>query len=433
MENRLDKYFRNKMDQRTFDYKDSYWKKMEGLLDQNTSKKTKRRPAFWIILLFLLISGSFMFYQFIAGSNKTLVTNDQVPEDQLVISNSSLINSIKSENQSELQNETGHYDYSSIELKKSSSLGAAEITLDAINQNQNKSLSNKQYKPIDKSNKDIKSTGIASNTSSTDVFDEGTTKYPTKLSEIKNEISNSNARHGILNSIEFLPYIPGRLENMHDLQISTLNINQDLSKFGAIVIRRDKFNFGVLGGINSNTELYGINLGLGFRVDVNPVWIIRGSIQYNRMTGISPMTKRKEVVTYGFRASTQDASLKAKSFHFIELPVSIDYRFFKHNFGVGFRLKYLAGIRGEIENIDTENENPTIRQSWIVTDGFKRLISSFGIQYAYDFSDRISLNVHLDYSINGLNNSVYEAENDIDLGLKSKIWSGVSLSYYLKK
>ena len=433
MKNRLDKFIKKKLTQRPYQFQDSYWQGMEQILDQNPLMKKRRRRGIWLLLFLLITSGSFGVYQIYNPSSKTLNNLKQYSENQY---NTAIINDQIRLAGKSLLNRVNEDEIHSVPLKelvsilpsRSSDITAkqnnvSEFTLSLIQKN---SFSNDPDLNID-SHFDVDAERIFPD------LDSGIkAKEKTALIGEENGVSMAESNADLLNRCGALPIWSRSINIWNDISVPAMSFQPIHADFGTKVIRRNKFSYGFSGGINSNTELYGFKVGIALRFDIRPVLNIQSSISYNRMEGVSPITKRRQAVVYGFRSSSREAYLRANSFHFIEIPVTLNYKFYKHNFGAGIRIKYLAGIRGDVSEIDVENGNSVATKNWIVTDGFNRIIPSLGLLYGYDLTDRLSMNIHLDYGLNTLNNPTYEQENGIDLKINSKLWTGITFHYYLK-
>jgi hypothetical protein len=442
MKNRLDKFINDKMDQRSFEYQDSYWKDMEHLLDQNEMHSSRRRPGIWLLLIVLFISGSFVVYQITNYSSKTLTNYIENIDNQDIENNKNIKITNKAGGESLADNPiTVSVNESKIAPRGSNftedeSSPNQELAIREITDHVGASPNTEEKKSADFAY------GKANTKVEVNVFDDSEAHLKSSMKESgvmdDKAVSSTEVNRPVeINfkdlNVEELAMLKHHINSDFKIAIPILQFNDKFEEFGTKVQRRSRINLGFQGGIVTNAELYGLTAGPVFRFDLKPNLNLQAGLHYSYMIGISPITKKTSVLEYGFRAVARDAYLKANSFHFIELPISLNYKLFRHNFGLGLDIKYLAGIRGDIANADSDSGQMMIHKNWIVTDGFNRVIPSVGLVYGYEITEKLFLQYNLSYGLIPLVDSNYEIENSIDLGMSSSLWSNLKLTYYLRK
>lgn len=463
MENRLDKFFKKKLDNRSFEIQDAYWADMEKKLDSLESKP-QRRYGLWIFSILILISFSFIFYQKNANSNNSSRTDNLPINDLKVQANSNNSSEsgfvedviIEDLNKNHGESPIGFYDTSELEgsekiPKRDKNSGNESFPNHYANSESSRNVNLSPYE-IENSPKDLaigfnsstntealKETPITSSNSQQQYNISNSTINSTSLNEGDHVVvkSNQNGEIEIRSKQELvltsLPLLTNEIEPHYSFEIPLSTLNTTSQHFGTKVIRGAKFNVGGYFGALSNTEIHGLSGGLSLRLNLSPNLSLNSGLRYNYMEGVSPITKRTTALEYGFRSAQQNAHLKATSFHFVEVPLSISYKVFKHNVGLNMDVKYLAGLRGDITKLINETGLEDSRNTWIVTDGLNRIIPSFGIYYGYDILDKARISFEANYALKTLGNEVYERANDVQINMNSNLWLQLGMNFYLRK
>ena len=113
---------------------------------------------------------------------------------------------------------------------------------------------------------------------------------------------------------------------------------------------------GMLNPFNSNQESFA-----GFRIGLIAKYLLSSSLSlqfepgYHQYSGLRMYSKIRQDNIYDFGLSQEIYGMKAKTAHYLSLPIGLNYKIKKHGFELGVDLNYLLGVQGNVQEIKLEN------------------------------------------------------------------------------
>ncbi|HFA48389.1 MAG TPA: PorT family protein [Bacteroidetes bacterium] len=403
MENKLDKYFKEHLDNRTFEMKDAYWEQAEAMLDKQEKNKKRGILIWWTgaaaIAALALISILFFI-------NKD--TNNPIAKEQ-----ENKQNIITDKLNEQQPNNTSSPDLKNIEktpsptetIKKENKKPAIESNNKAIpkpinanpkhtNKTRKSTLSN--FNKINNKNDETKNIEQIKNIPANKIAAQ---------KEIKNGKDNLRTKYSIGN-ISMLDI--SILKNKKTIELP-LNPDKDYlnncfkpDPFHIAFTASQLFQAAPKTGENIIT---GFSAGIVFQYDLNKHIYLSSGINYMRKDGHFNASKTTEKRNYRFGLELENKLLRPTSLHYISAPIMAGWQKRHHLLEGGIYLDYLMGVRGESGNYERIPGEPPTKEfvptetGWLVEEGFSKFNISPSIGYRYRVNKQLSFGLSAQYAL----------------------------------
>lgn len=437
---KLDNFFKDKFDNRDFEYKDAYWEAAQQLIEDD-EKRRRRRGLWWlygllgILIVFIGYFGFSTYNSAIDQVNTTAPGNHASSppsiQDEAITSipstSSSTASSIASPTSATTsagskENVTTSTTLSNPSLKKNTSSQKTQNTPSTTQENRSTKQNSKNG--IAASNPDptdlkvitepkipaaqdqelpsIKSTSTTTKESTTaqeavseERTKEATTPSPetakTKALQQTNLLENMEALPQ-----EAMPTLPA-LENIVKLKHKMAAAEQ-----------YPKFNWGLrtAGSIyrrSKDLEKWGdgASLGLASQYRFNKNWSIGSELlySYRNVRADSSLIQDVDAIEYSFGARRNRYTLSAQNLHLLELPLYVQYQRGRHALMGGVQFGYLLAVKGQIDEtlgnyplvavgVTEANRTEEYAQGWLTKEHHQQWETSFLLGYRYEISPR---------------------------------------------
>ncbi len=352
---KLDNFFRDKLNQREFEFEDAYWEAAEKLIDQDRRRRRFGAWWFWGGMLVLLLGG--LYWWLPSGTNSV-----SAPD-------SSLSTTLPNDLENTDDNLTFNPNQNSDESK--SATAAANDAQQPIEPLRSTSLTSNsddetlQYPTTTKGTTTAKGPPQNSvsdqddNVAITSTGEAGAPVIEDQAEEQKDELP-PNASGGAadqspmklaldrmaLREVPILPLLSE--EPMEDLVPEAEEIIK-------LVENRPKLHY----GLRAYSHFYpaqvrqqwwrGAAFGLTASYDLNKDWAIGADLLYTYQTGTFNKLKESEQINYSFGARVEQFTLTPTALHGIELPVYLIHKVQSHRLQAGFNLGYFIAMRAHVD------------------------------------------------------------------------------------
>ena len=364
MKNRLDDFFKNKLDNHETPFNDAAWEEVLGELDARDRKK-KRTLLFWLTGIGgILALVAFSFYYF----NKEKA-HSEVEQTNIVA---------QTKEKSPSQNLHKKIEKKVVEKELRTS------TLVTTNENKLNSNASKIGATDRNEFNDFEVEGTFNSTNQK----LGNQLISSVLQEKNKSIEPSSIEESLMSERE-------EEENLSKIELKEFEVEfpEGAYENKLIPIRKMKhtsWGFGLLGkGIldNQSNSVSGWGAGLFAEYSFNYRLSLGSGVIYNQLGGEFDATKTTNQVTYGFGSTTSTQRLTPKSISILEVPLNIGYNFRRNKFTTGISANYLIVVLGEKETIERIAALPRSQfQSGILNSNDAPEISKFNwaAQVAYE-------------------------------------------------
>ena len=392
--NNLDNFYNKKLQNREFEFKDSYWEDAEQLIIAD-EKKRKGSWYFWLLGLFLLlVTGGI-----ILSSNNT----DQAPLNE----------NNKTKQKSAIVIENSDSDPKNANLSLANVPSSIKKTVV-----QNETESQELNPKIDASDDLFKKQSASSKTNYP-------TTSPSKIIEIpENELKNAGSKtksiqvkennstvqpDGVMNENSIEKTIQKeRIKHVASLSPITTNLelleNPAYAELKKVKLPKEKkFAFGITASgliypaVKNEKNWIGFSAGALAKHHFTRKLALNAEILYTYRSGTFNISSSSTQTKFGFGKRVITYLHKPENLHFLELPIYVQYKVGKHRFEAGGMAGYLFGVRGRIEkqsslypwerSDENDFESENYASGWIAKDGFNSLNVSGLIGYKYRLSD----------------------------------------------
>jgi hypothetical protein len=400
-DNELDNLIKNKLNDQTFEYEDSYWHQAEKMIDAQrfeTQKLVWYKSAFYVAVatVFALL-GWFLVENNKITSPKTALNgnteNSHMPQIEL---NSSTI---------------------------SSQPKASEFEL-SINSN---SINNKENSTLVKSNNDTKIVRTAK-----DKLQNIETFLGDELS-IKNEAMTTE--NIVINNEVMVDVLQGK--NAQKISLNLLAPSFDFTQIDFIKSPinyknssklNSYFNASLEAGTNSfnntfSTNSFGYYVGGRLYFDIGK-FSLNTNLHYENINqNLAP----REIInkTYDFTSNTTKTSIKNQSIDYAIIGLNAMYPVYKnHSIGMGFQYAQLIKTNDLFTTQNLENNTLINKSTNNYSNGINKSDIQFTLNYQYRFAKHLAVNATYVYGLNDV--STNETANYKNRGVK------LGLQYIIK-
>jgi hypothetical protein len=400
-DNELDNLIKNKLNDQTFEYEDSYWHQAEKMIDAQrfeTKKLVWYKSAFYVAVgtVFALL-GWFLVENYKITSPKTALNgnteNSQMPQLEL---NSSTI---------------------------SSQPKASEFEL-SINSN---SINNKENSTLVELNNDTKIIRTAK-----DKLQNIETFLGDELS-IKNEAMTTE--NIVINNEVMVDVLQGK--NAQKISLNLLAPSFDFTQIDFIKSPinyknssklNSYFNASLEAGTNSfnntfSTNSFGYYVGGRLYFDIGK-FSLNTNLHYENINqNLAP----REIInkTYDFTSNTTKTSIKNQSIDYAIIGLNAMYPVYKnHSIGMGFQYAQLIKTNDLFTTQNLENNTLINKSTNNYSNGINKSDIQFTLNYQYRFAKHLAVNATYVYGLNDV--STNETANYKNRGVK------LGLQYIIK-
>lgn len=455
-ENKLDKYFKEKFEEREFEFKDAYWQAAEELIEKDQANNN-RKPFFWFILLGLIAGGG-IYLSLSKNIQSNKGGNDIATNASMSIvdseKNTTATNSIKTQDEPVVksQNTIDSKIDVDIDTKISNQL-IVDLESDLSNKQNdtkantaNQSINNNTQKNVItnsiKNNKVINETLISiAQPDQTIIATQQQSSIPKILEENSNTILDQVkvAPRAFLKSVAFIPTLKFAIEKDDDAF--------DKSDVPTVPRSFRKFNFGiVIGGLmhtaeNQASPYFGGVGGASLEYRLHPLLSINADILYRFTKGDFTEYGNAVQTDFSFGQTTKVYSYSPNSTHYLSTPVSLQFTVRRSIIEAGIAYQHLLGVRGDImqreslypwQRMTLQEEMDRSKQSkftegWINEEGVQQNYFSVLMGYKYRLTSHLELGLRTEYALKNILTSD-ELTNPMN-----RLNIGVNLHYYFFK
>jgi len=435
MSNQLDNFFKNKLKQRSFEYKDSAWEEARLLIERDERNKKRRRFVFiFTSAALLLLVGFSAFYMGKNSSNFSETPTKSVPIEQEI----SKPQIIAQNTNSEIQAPTIER-ITTKDLKPNVNL--ADNTLKTKTVIENTILA--QAKTTNKNNIDYtnnKNTtsnlgiaqGVAKN-NATIYKPTSTDSNPYTVAQATPKLSDINTFKN--NKFRDLSQLPFTL--IDELQKSDENNIIDLDEFlpplkrveegNPIAKAKSRWSFGIRAAAGLIPfDFMDFEAGIEFGYLINRNWSLafQPKYQYQQLTTNS--VSQSEIQEFGFGLRTSAFSLNAEAVRSIHFPLLVSFsfgnkgldltddpskRFLRNKLSVGAAYVYLDGITGSILQKEAAGNTSEFQSGWLSDESFNRHNAELILSYDRFLSKRWSLGLQARYRVRDQFSDTFDSLN----------------------
>lgn len=461
---KLDQFFKKKLENREFDFQESYWQEAEKLIEQDRRKK---RFAWWwrlsgLVLLLLLVTAGLWWYlstdrggeqtgQSVEGRDSIAYLQEKRDRaDSLDYDGegsglgNSAINETVSEGRAEKITDGQPMDIG--ELTKSEvqpdnkneeqeqfqkvTSGRAERRLERPGEIPAGEVINKEEVGLQKEDKKK-------------LLDTMETAHDKKA--IAEEITGEKTAGGRVaqrtwGQIGFLPvalgpigYEPAELVQPGQpgwVEEATLRTAPSRWAIGL------HFNAAFYPYANADAErLIGFAGGVNFEYKLSWRYNLEAALRVRQRTGTFEKVAETSVLYYGFGRSEATFNLLPSSLYYLELPLGVSRAFGVHHLEAGVVTSHLLGVQGGLKNVlNPEAAQGAITEDdgWIDPDGFKKWHWNVYLQYGLHYHRNMAVTLGVYYTLGGLLDAQFDAVPDpvllesrpvfIDIGIQYKLF-----------
>lgn len=458
--NELDKLFKNKLEDREFEFKDSYWEAAEQLLEQQD--KRRRRGGFWwwsmgAMVLLLTVAAYFLF-----NTN----TNTNTSEQGLIQNENR--NEVKSEDLITLEPENKK-DYESEDSNESSNLKNTASTLKDLSTDINtnsKQPSNETQVPSEyngaggQKNDPVNINQLPEIPKSINTPSLLIDSILLQQQEQESTIKTGKEIVGNKEEVEILP-----LKKEEDLVIENDSPVEELAFLETIpsfidipesecddcfelkelnkLPKYKRLQFGLIAESifypkgNNDKAGFGGATGLFAEYQLDKNFSLRTGLQYaiveaksTKFLSANNLNADAERYTlsdfdiydfsienqYSFGLTTIETIRPPKFYHFLEIPLVAQYKLKNHTFEAGTQIGILVGIRGKQLTQTSQfpwEVNPTSNSPiqedsqnvWISKEDYSKFLPQITAGYSYAFNEQLSAGLNAFYRVDNFNSS----------------------------
>lgn len=403
----IDGLLKKKLENRSFEFQDSYWEAAEQLIDADSNARKKRRWFFLLLFFFLAsgLGGIVSWFQF-AGSQpgyaNALTNGNSMPD--------SMNNRTKVPPSSpEVHNQILIVEEVCDESASSSSVPKKRFS--AVFRSSNK--------PGTKRNKDVIN-------NRNPMSEEARAPLPT---ETPGETPPGRFRSSDVRDIAFEGYLPSRNFSLYnELKRPGVLPKQSLSfrkrhalgiMLGTTLAPGLQNNSDTRAAISTHPSVglrYSYSLGKGIRLQTGLLYQGRGGLN-------ADSTYRS--VNFSFGAETEATTISPQSLHYVEVPLMADVHLAgRHYLMGGVNLAYLINTRSDVHKekiLPFETVDMGSNKAWGYRQGFQPLDASVTVGYGYYLNRGLRLGVRANYGLRDITDDSFFLNNTRDRNLQLRL------------
>ena len=422
----MDQFFRKKIEERQYEYHESYWEEAERMISQRDGR---RRRAFWwwaFGLGLLLISIVAVGWWFLATGNSDKTTIGSDPSSEPARPKGTpralfeLLPGEPSEGQTGLNGREGVIP--TLEPTISNGTGPGKGAGQTVSTEQKDGSLLKAGGPdVDKIFKNETSIGKPG------------LKGP--VGNIKEQAALPIRQHtdstvpavnpsvmlekGEKMTVERMKSLLGPV----DERLMTLGRSPDVREYPIRTRRRLNWEAALAATVNPSggKSLLGGTAGLRASRQVKESTWLTAGIQYRLRGGSFGPSQGSRQVTYGFGREEQKYDLRPNRLHYAEALFQAEWPVKRHNFALGLGWNYLLGIEGSLSSTVKEEfalsfgAGSSQEKGWLDEKGYKKQFGVARAAYHYQLLGRLKIGMELQYTPGGILEKSVEGEPDVPL------------------
>ena len=448
MENKLDQYFRENLQDREFEFENAWWKQAEELLDVERRRSRRRLFAWWggaMVAVAVAVAGIWLVVEksgdetgeiatqnvLAPGSEEDAVSGDFFEKNQTPATP-------EPESKTMREGKTGgpFFDQKNTENQQVSQQTQPPPTASVEVKTEHTPLGN-ALKPGDKKSK-IPAIEPAGNPATGIATQE------------KNRVSNPSKTTST--DFDSTPETARRTEDLTALSLLATSVRGDfLKNLNTAASTRKRSSHSRLGigftaaqlmqaGASSREQaILGHRAGLVVRYEISKTWFVSSGLQYHRRGGTFEVSKAAESRRYRFGLEVDSQLLKPSSLHYVSMPVLLGWQRGRHIAESGLLLDYLAGLRGARGTFEKTTDLPPRKEfqaqqdGWLAEDGYKKMTVTAQLGYRYRVNRQLSLGVSANYTVGRILAENYEPPvGNFLLKEADKFYLSVQAVYFIK-
>lgn len=441
MENNLDKYFRDQLNDRKFEPREAYWLEAKAMLE-TTERRRKRKLFFWwfssgIGLIALLALAWWGIGKEPAAkpiaqekTGQTSLSNEQSPnkEDQ----NKRYTTATNTTNG---PSPSGVISTAKTEVEPTASTKRTKPSSAKKYQKEANSNSTRSpFLPIPSTDQPpVHPPMTQAGQGVLPIVSEATIAFvPTTEQDLTSETPQ-----GLLSPTP-LPMLPAFVVGNFDKN----DLNTKTQPLKIEVVQKHKLQYSLLAAgifrpvIQPDEKMVlGVRAGMNFHLNISDNWQFSTGLTYQYRTGSFSASQSATQRNYRFGLELDTLLLRPTSLHYLSVPLLLGYAQGKHQWQLGFAVDYLSGVRGEIGSYQKQGEPPVKRftpekSGWVGTSGYRRWVPLAQFNYHYALSQRWTIGLSAYYSIGGILDGNYAAPfGSFLLKETDKLNLGLQLAY----
>ncbi len=461
MSNQLDDFFKNKLQQRTFDYDESAWEDARLLIEADERSKKKR-------YFFLMFAGLSML-MLVGIAAYYLGKHTAIPTDTPSINSTS-----KQTNTIDETKLIANSDYNEAILALDEALSTTvdiSVPTNDFAESNNSESDKSSAKTINtnskiKTNKNTKSKtgnkknsfnldnaqGVASTTttiynSTTIVTDPNLVIIATpKLSENQNDASIVDVQNELTQlPLLHLKFFTESNENSNALIVALPALQKDVEG-SPITDSSNKFFFGLRSGVGLiPLKFMDFEVGVELGYQMNRNWSISLQPKYQYQTLAQNTFDKSEINEFGFGLRSSAFNLEAETIRSLHVPIMLSYsfgnqstnladplssRYLKNKISLGVAYVMLDGVTGTIMQSEAAGESSVYQSGWLAENTFNRHNAELMIGYDRYLSRRFSLGLQARYRVRDQFTDTFTKQNQ-DILAPNAFYLGLQANFKL--
>lgn len=437
MSNQLDNFFKNKLQDRTFDYDESAWDDARALIELDEKKRKRRK---WLILL-----SSIALISIISATAFYLGRNSALPVEEEQIEGPVAHNNANKSLNPEADLATKYISEIELDQKASGNITEAvfsssdektpiESKATPYSRNKNQINKNQIAKGLQNNISTKESTNALGATSTLELSDRPVTavynphegsvvspKHFDSANEVLVQKESSFSRLSLLNNELLL--LDFEIDNNLTSQLPKIS---DIPESPSSLTKTTKLFFGLRAGASiAPSAFLDFDGGVFVQYNLNRNLAISFQPHYTVQQLSQQMVGESIVNEFGFGLRTSAFSLVAESIRSYHAPFLFSYafgnknldlsgatnkRFLKHKISTGISYVYLDGITGAIDQKGTEGPSQ-IETGWLNENAFNRHNAELLLGYEYYFTKRLSLGAMARYRLRNQFSDLFVQQN----------------------
>lgn len=432
----MDQFFKEKFNNREFEFKEAYWAEMTDLLEEKTERKAVGFPFWkWILSGIVLL---------VVGASVWSFTN--MPIDQTIqqstvqpVTNTSNVNTLtrgaNSMSSTFVTVEEGIDKEDILEVISAEDNPQNELeekpiqAIDNVVKYNGANTNNKLQLPVKKkagkralrNEPSFNPSGEAQKTpfeqalpDFKNILFNNQLPIPMKMEEDKPQASSNIFAE--TKQVEVKPYLGESLASLDGFLKEEAPVFENLKY--PLNVKSSNWRLGILAGLNtaqdypkfnSDTKSYTTQpiVGLTATYTPHPNWSINSGVLYHARGGVNT-TYAIDSIFYAFGASNKRTEVDVTMLHYIEIPLQVGYNFGKrkhHQLTVGVAYSYLMNAYGTSTSLETTAANSLDVDNIYSPTGE---VTSWGYQNVFTPHD---LSVQLGYNV--------EVYKDVKIGISA--------------
>ena len=422
MHNQLDKFVRDKYQQREFEFDQAHWENAVGLIERDEKWKFWKNFGWASLAVVLFFAGGIGGYMLSTDSSGASVSSNTVASDlentkdspsatemvaplEIISTPSEAIAAQTTKNTNRIANQN---EIAKLEFTNQNALNTSTST---SNSEQNEAS---EFSKITansstliaaelESGVKLAEQSISKSISNLDAKREQPTQFTREA--IQKPVLSPSAKVALIPAIGSLGLSPLEMAE-HNFQIGNPNhpvIDGKPQKFLAGLA------LATLVSPSANSTSLGLNAGLTFKYKWRPQLSLNADLLYQYRPGDFAPIASSSIRQYSFGISGQENQLLPTSLHSVEFPLYLQYQTGKHFLEAGISASYLTGVRGGVASLDlldssTASPAKVDNKSWIENTGFNNFGTQLLMGYSFGLSQNASIGLRANYRLGDVQN-----------------------------